>query len=412
MTRTSNHAMTVAATLALMVGGAGLTLGAEDTDVTFSRDVAPILYENCVACHREGDIAPMALLSYEEARPWAKSIQKAVVRDRTMPPWHSIDPSGTFANDRRLSEKEIATIDTWIQAGAPEGDPADLPDAPMFEAEWRLGEPDYILTFDELSVPAEGPDQFANLVGVADFGEDKWIRAVEILPSNRKLVHHVIAITMENLQSSADGGGVQGWIAGWAAGTDPAVMPRGTARFIKQGAQIVANMHYHPYGEAGVDQTRVGFHFADPAEVRREVTNHWVMKNDFAIPAGEPAHEVTESYTFDREVDLLSVMPHMHLRGKDMKMTLAYPDGSSEVLIDVPHYDFNWQTIYELLEPKRLPEGTRLDIVGHFDNSPDNPDNPDPSKLVVFGNESTDEMFIGILDIAEVPDSEASGGGR
>ena len=210
--------------------------------------------------------------------------------------------------------------------------------------------------------------------------EDKWVKAIEILPSNRKVVHHVIAITMENLRASSDGAGVQGWIAGWAAGTDPAVMPKGTARKIKAGSQIVANMHYHPYGEAGVDRTRVGFHFADPNEVRREVVNHWVMNNDFSIPAGESAHEVRDSYTFDRDVDLLSVMPHMHLRGKDMKMTLTYPNGASEVLIDVPRYDFNWQTIYELLEPKRLPAGTRLDIVGHFDNSADNPANPDPSQ--------------------------------
>ena len=352
----------------------------------------------------------MALLSYEETRPWAKSIQKAVVRDRTMPPWHSTDPVGTFANDRRLSEQDIATIDAWVRAGAPKGDPDKLPEPPTFSGKWRLGEPDYVITFDEFTIPAEGPDQFANLMGVADFGEDKWIKAVEILPSNRKVVHHVIAITLENLQASGDGGGVQGWIAGWAAGTDPVVAPRGTARMIKQGAQIVANMHYHPYGEPGVDQTRVGFHFADPSEVRREMVNHWVMNNDFAIPPGAAAHEVTDSHTFDRDVDLLSVMPHMHLRGSDMKMTLTYPDGASEVLIDVPRYDFNWQTIYELLEPKRLPAGTRIDIVGHFDNSEDNPDNPDPSKLVTFGPESTDEMFIGILDIAEVPENEAGGG--
>ena len=375
---------------------------AADQTVTYTKDIAPILFANCTSCHRLGDIGPMSLLTYQEVRPWVKSIQRAVVVERVMPPWHSIEPAGTFANDRRLSEEEIQTIAQWASSGAPEGAAGDMPSTPVYTDSWRLGEPDLVLECDPVEVAGDGPDSFHNLIRTADFGgEDKWVEAIEILPGDRRVLHHVIMLSLETLQNST-GNGVQGWLAGWAAGTDPMRMPSGTARLIKDGTQIVANMHYHPSGEAATDVTRVGFHFSDRKDLR-EVRNHWVMNSSFEIPAGDPNHEATASYTFEKDTDIYVVAPHMHYRGKDMKMWLELPDGSTRHLIDVPGYDFNWQTFYEFPEPVRAPAGTTIQVLGHWNNSAENPANPDPTKTVVFGPQSYDEMFIGILDIADAP---------
>ena len=280
---------------------------------------------------------------------------------------------------------------------------------PDYTNSWRLGEPDYVLEYDPFEVAADGPDAFHNMIRTADFGgEDKWVEAIEVLPSDRSVVHHVIIISLENLQNQT-GNGVQGWLAGWAAGTDPMRMPSGMARLVKDGTQIVANMHYHPTGTAATDITRVGFHFAK-GENLTEIRNHWVLNTDFEIPAGDANHEARASYTFPVDTDIYTIAPHMHYRGKDMKMWLVMADGSTKDLVDVPNYDFNWQTFYEYTEPVRAPAGSRLEIVGHWNNSADNPDNPDATKTVVFGPESYDEMFIGILDIAEVPGAAATGG--
>lgn len=377
--------------------------------VTYARDVAPILFRHCTRCHHPGDIAPMSLMSYEQVRPWIKSIQQAVVAERTMPPWHSVDPAGQFSNDRRLNDAEIDTIASWIRQGAPAGDAAELPAAPEYGTGWRLGEPDYVMEFDPVEVADSGPDTFHNLIAVADFGQDRWVKAIEVKPGDRRVVHHVIVITLENLQAST-GPAVQGWLAGWAAGTDPMVMPPGTGRVIPNGTRIVANMHYHPTGEAATDRTRVGFFFADEGEQLREVRNHWVVNHEFEIPPGAAAHPVSASYVFDQDTDIYTVTPHMHYRGKDMKMTLVLPDGKTRQLIDVPAYDFNWQTVYQLTEPVRAPKGSRLEIAGHFDNSPANEANPDASKTVIWGPESYDEMFIGILDVAAVGAADPTSG--
>jgi len=391
----------VAACLALL---SPMVWGEAAGPVTFTRDIAPILFENCVGCHRPGEVGPMSLLSYDEARPWAKSIREAVVVQRRMPPWHADAPRGVFKNDRRLEDAEIALIDRWITQGCPKGDEADLPEAPRFVEGWQLGEPDYVLEFPPFDVPAEGPDQLANLPFKVDLPEDRWVRAIEIRPSNRQVVHHVIAFVADRPNA-----GVQGWLAAWAAGAPPAVFPEQTGRLVKAGAVIVANMHYHPMGTAGRDQTRIGLYFADKP-VEREVINLWVMNNQFVIPPGAGNHEVTATHTFEQDSVILSVAPHMHYRGKDMLMKAVFPDGRERVLVNVPNYDFNWQTFYEPVEPIQAPKGTRIEIVAHFDNSTGNPANPDPNKTVTFGLASTDEMMIGFVDYVPVAAPEASGG--
>jgi hypothetical protein len=359
--------------------------------VSFAKDVAPIFHENCVACHRPGDIAPMALRTYDEARPWAKSIARAV-RDGSMPPWHAAPEHGVFANDRSLSDYEQAVILRWVKQGAPLGDAAQVPEPPHFAEGWRLGEPDLEVTFDQVELAGGGPDVFHDLVRAYELPEDRWVKAVEILPGNREVVHHVIVYVIEEGQGQPNG-----WLGGWAAGMDPMVFPEGTGRLLKKGSKIVADMHYHPTAEPSTDQTRLGVHLYE-GEPEKELVNLWVQNAGFKIPAGAPDHEVTSSYTFRQDSVVHSLLPHMHYRGKSFTYTATYPDGRQEVLLEVPAYDFNWQTTYELAEPLEMPAGSRIDCVAHFDNSTGNAANPDPTKDVTFGNESFDEMMIGFVD--------------
>ena len=359
---------------------------------TYSKDIAPILSAKCVKCHRPNEIAPMSLRSYEEVRPWAKAIRKKV-REREMPPWHADPGYGPWKNDRSLSDEEKELITRWVKIGAPQGDKKDLPPAlPEASSGWRFGEPDYIIEFDEVAVPAGGRDQFYDHVVETNLDEDRWITAVEILPGSRKVVHHVILWQ----------GGVanqEGWIGAWAAGTEPFRFPDGTGRLLKKGTDIIGDMHYHPTDTAEKDRTRVGLHFADVAEdIEKELVNLWVMNAEFEIPPGDPNYEARSSFTFAQDSHIWSLAPHMHYRGKDFTYTATFPDGTREELLKVSAYDFNWQTFYEFEEPLAVPAGTRIDCVAHWDNSAKNESNPDPTKTVRFGNESYDEMMIGFVD--------------
>lgn len=360
---------------------------------TFAKDVAPIFYANCTGCHRPGDIAPMSLITFDEVRPWVKSIQKNVEAG-TMPPWHADPAHGSFANDRSLAPHERETILKWAKLGAPKGNPGDLPAPPDTKGEeWKLGEPDLIVTFGKVKVPAGGEDKFYDLVKGYDIDEDKYVRAVQILPGNRKVVHHVIVY-----QTDMKSGGPQGWLGAWAAGTEPMVFPEGTARVLKKGQKLVGDMHYHPTETPEEDVTRIGLYFADKNTVEKELINLWIAEEDFKIPAGAANHEVKSSHTFDQDARILTLAPHMHYRGKDFTYTATFPDGRKETLLAVNDYDFNWQTVYTLNEAIPVPAGTRIDCVAHFDNSAENPDNPDPTKNVTFGLESYDEMMIGFVD--------------
>ena len=389
--RTLPVAVTVACALALPALAATAAKVDIPEKVTYAGEIATVLHENCASCHRAGDIAPMSLLTYDEARPWARSILKAVEAG-DMPPWHANPEHGHFKNDRRLDDRERALIERWVELGAPAGDLSEAPAPPDFSGGWRLGEPDLVVTFDSVEVPADGPDVFRDLIADTTEDGDRWIRAIEVLPEDRRVVHHVIIYATDG-----QGPPSSGWLGAWAAGMEPMVFPEGTAKLLKKGSKLVADMHYHPAGEAATDATRIGVHFYD-GEPDKELINLWVQNSSFEIPAGAANHEVRSSHTFHEDATVHSLLPHMHYRGKDFTYTATYPDGRTETLLEVDGYDFNWQTIYELSEPHKMPKGTRIDCVAHYDNSADNPFNPDPTKNVTFGNESFDEMMIGFVD--------------
>lgn len=379
-----------AGALTLGLTAAGFSAGAQEK-LTYSKDIAPILNESCVGCHRPGEIGPMSLLNYAEVRPWVKSIARNVSEGK-MPPWHADEGYGPFVNDRSLSDEAIAKIVAWAEQGAPQGKKSDLPPAPKFpESKWALGEPDYVIELDAVEVPGEGPDQFYDLEVKTELEEDTWLRAVDILPGDRRVVHHVILWQGANRQQD-------GWIGAWAAGGEAQEFPEGTGRTLKKGTTVIANMHYHPTGEAATDKTKIGFYFAKDNKVEKELTNLWVMNAEFEIPPGDPNHRVESEFTFAQDSTILTVTPHMHYRGKDFKYTLHTPDGKVNELLKVSDYDFNWQTVYEFEQPVDVPAGSRLHCVAHFDNSADNPANPDPTKAIRFGNESYDEMMIGFVD--------------
>lgn len=378
---------------AAAVAAAPMALGGVPEQPTFAKDVAPIFYAKCVSCHRPGGVAPMSLLTYEEARPWAKSIGQNV-GGRVMPPWHADPGFGPFKNDRSLTEDEVATIVKWVETGARPGDAKDLPALPELpKDDWSLGEPDYVFELGPFDVKGGGPDQFKNFTHPTDFGEDKWLRAVQIRPGNPKVVHHVIL-----WKGSEAGGNQQGWLDAWAAGADATVFPEGTGRMLEKGSSIIGDMHYHPTDTDETDLTRVGLYFADPKDVKKELVNLWIMNAEFEIPAGDPNYQATATYTFQQDSHILSLAPHMHYRGKDFTYIATFPDGRKETLLKVSKYDFNWQTAYEFEKPIPAPKGTRIDCIAHWDNSANNPANPDPTRNVRFGPESTDEMMIGFAD--------------
>jgi len=369
--------------------------------VTFTKDVAPILYNRCVDCHRPGEIAPMSLLTYNEARPWAKAIKEKVL-DRSMPPWLASAENHQFKNDRRLSQKEIDTIAAWVDAGAPKGDDHDLPAQPKFEQGWSIGKPDAVISLDQaIAVPAEGVIPYKYLTVQTNFNEDKWVQAAEIRPGNRKVVHHVIIFVQEpGNRTEVTGearGGIGYKLCGFAPGEQPKVFPPGTARLIRKGSKLTFQMHYTPNGEATTDQSYVGLIFSK-TPVQRTALTGTAINARFVIPAGDGNYEVRSSWTATDDVRIIDLMPHMHVRGKDFTYTAVYPDGHSEVVLQVSKYDFNWQLLYQFREPLFLPKGARLDCVAHFDNSARNKYNPDPAKEVRWGDQTWEEMMIGWFD--------------
>lgn len=376
--------------------------------VTFTKDVAPILYKNCAECHRPGEIGPMSLMNYQEARPWAKSIREQVVK-RTMPPWTADPKVGQWANDARLSQKEIDTIVAWVEAGAPKGDDKDLPVAPKFAEGWTIGTPDVVLEMpQEYNIPADGTIPYLYFSMPTNFTEDKWIQAMEIRPGNRSNVHHVIAYAQDAGVKDTSAGG-EGDLRGGRVHLG-GITPNKTgihygqdmARLIKKGSNIVFQMHYTTNGTPAKDRTRIGFVFAKGPGKRLLETGNAINVR-FAIPPGAENHEVKASKTFTEDVWITSFTPHMHVRGKAFNYTAVYPDGRSEVLLNVPGYDFNWQLTYQPKEPIHLPKGTRLDCVALFDNSSKNKFNPDPGTTVRWGDQTWEEMMIGWYTFTKSP---------
>lgn len=372
--------------------------------VTYTKDVAPIVQARCQECHRPGQVGPMALLTYDDAAAWAASIREAVGEER-MPPWHADPQFGKFENERRLSKKEKETLLTWIDQGCPKGEDKDLPPNKEFFEGWRIGKPDVVFSMpQEFSVPAEMPARgvrYQYFMVPTNFTEDKWIKAAEAIPGARPVVHHIIVYIMEPgrpRERSADGIG-NGFLTAYAPGDTPFLSPEGTAKRVPKGATLVFQMHYTPNGTAMKDRSKIGLVFAKepPKHVTRTRS---VATNRFAIPPGAASYEVKAASTFLNDSLLLTLFPHMHLRGKDFKYEVVYPDGKRETLLSVPKYDFNWQTMYQLEKPLRLPAGTRIECTAHFDNSKGNLNNPDPTKTVYWGDQTWEEMMIGFLDYA------------
>jgi hypothetical protein len=342
----------------------------------------------------------MSLRTFDEVRPWARSIKQKVIA-REMPPWLADAAPGVFSNDPRLTPQQIDTIVRWVDGGLVRGNAADEPRLPALTDGWQLGEPDYIITLPVVNIPAEGRDYFPTPNLTLDLPEDRWIRAVEIRPSNREVTHHSVIFTTPVSAGAglgAAGGSVFFDVLGvWAVGTPPTVYPEGMGRWLRKGQQLRTNLHYHPNGTPATDQTRVGLYFGQ-GELKKEVASALAGDLTFQIPPRAKNHEMRAVYVVDQDSTVVSYFPHMHLRGKDMTITATFPDGRRQTLINVPAYDFNWQLFYYPAERVTLPRGTRVDIVAHYDNSADNPNNPDPERAVTFGEQSTDEMMFGMFE--------------
>jgi len=394
--------------------------------MTFSKNVAPIFFKNCAECHRPGEAAPFSVLTYKDARPWAKSIREKVV-SREMPPWHADPHFSEFKNDRRLTQSEIDTIVAWVDGGAQEGAAKDLPPPPKFSEGWNIGKPDAVFQMvDEYSLAANGPDEYVNFYIPTNFTEDKYVQMAEARPGNRRIVHHIlVAVVPPNKQGAASGkSGVSSlnrtkpdapvhddtcstpaqsfeeeqWLAQFAPGLNPDIFEPGIAKKIPAGATLRMQVHYSKTsGSAQQDRSLVGLVFAkEPPKllIRKGVVGNATFK----IPPGAERHRVAACWTTNRDIQIYSYLPHMHLRGAAMEYKASYPDGKTEVLMSVPKYSFSWQTSYVLKTPKLIPKGTRIMVTAYYDNSARNKFNPDPAQAVRHGEPTYDEMMFGLFD--------------
>ncbi len=371
-------------------------------DITFSRQIAPLLNKHCVSCHRAGEVAPFELTSYEKAVGWSGMIDE-VVREERMPPWHANPAHGMFKNDARLTDDEKDLIATWVRNGAPEGDRSELPTPPTFADGWLMGKPDVVYKMPKpYNVPAKGVVGYQYSVVKEELKEDLWVRGAEMRPGNRAVVHHLILFYIPPNERPRGLDAVSKGIATFAPGMPPVVWPEGLALRIPAGSKLVFQSHYTPNGTAQSDLSEAGLLLADPKTIKQEVTIAPGMTEDFEIPPGDKDYRVETSRRMAQDSWLYTLAPHMHFRGKSFRYTAYYPDGGEEILLDVPRYDFNWQNVYTLVEPKVLPAGTKVKMVASYDNSAENKSNPDPTKSVTWGDQTWDEMMIGSMSISAV----------
>ncbi|MBI2826967.1 MAG: redoxin domain-containing protein [Planctomycetia bacterium] len=374
-----------------------------EAEVTYSKHIAKVLNDNCAACHRPGQIGPFPLTSYDEAAGWAGMIRE-VVEEQRMPPWHADPKYGHFRNDARLTDGEKALLYEWVAAGAPEGDPADLPAPPQFTEGWMIPEPEQVIYMrdEPFEVPAQGTVEYQKFLVDPGWTEDKWVKAIECKPGNPAVVHHIIVyLVPPGVTPTGAAGRVQSnWLGAYAPGLRPVVLDEGLARYVQKGSKFLFEMHYTANGSRQLDRSYAGFVFADPAKVKKEVAVQNAGNFTFKIPPGDPNFPVEADFVFRQNSLLLSVSPHLHVRGKDFLYELIYPDGKKETVLWVPRYDFGWQTTYELAEPKQVPRGSKLHCVAHFDNSPDNLANPNPSAEVAWGEQTWEEMMFGWFEMA------------
>jgi hypothetical protein len=423
-------------TLAVLGVGAAMQAPAPSDVPTFSRDVAPILYAKCVNCHRPGEVAPMSLITFNEVRPWAKSIREKVSA-RVMPPWHADTRYGKFRNDLSLPQREIDTLVRWVDGGAPEGNPAEMPKLPAFPKGWQIGTPDQVFEMQtDFEVPARGTIDYQYFEVPTNFAEDRWMQAGEVRPGDSAHVHHIIVYVRDPKASTRPAvmsvrpilsaqptprvaetpaavvprevpavaraqarpavGSGDAMLVNWAVGEDAPVFLPGNAKRIPAGATLIFQVHYTTNGTAGRDRSKLGLIFAKEPPAR-EIRTALISNPLFSIPAGAANHTVEAEATFSDDVKVWSLHPHMHLRGKDMTFTATWPDGRQQVLLSVPKFDFGWQTDYWLADPLVLPKGSRLLVTAHFDNSPNNKANPDPAATVRWGDQTWEEMMIGFF---------------
>lgn len=383
---------------------------AAKSEITFTRDVSRILQNRCQECHRPGQIGPMPLLTFDDASNWSQMI-KEVVSDNRMPPWHADPKHGKFKNDRRLSTDERTKLLAWIDAGCPEGSKSDLPRAKEFAEGWTIGKPDVVFTMPtSYTVPARagrGGIPYKYVIIPTDFAEDRWIQAAETKPGNHEVVHHIIVYIVEGNKRIKDADGIgSGLLVAYAPGDLGSVFPAGAAKKLPKGAKLVFQMHYTPNGVEQSDKSSIGLVFAKNPPAA-EIKTRAVAQQLFAIPPGEANHEVISRTTFQKDAILYSLFPHMHLRGKDFKFEVIYPDKKRDVILSVPRYDFGWQSNYILEKPLNLPAGTRIECTAHFDNSTKNRNNPDPSAIVIWGEQTWHEMMIGFMDYSYVETDKA-----
>lgn len=416
----------------LTLTGAALVTAAP-ASVEFHKDIEPLLQAHCQTCHRPGEIGPMPLLTYSQARPWAKSIRQAVLTHK-MPPWFADDSVQHYSNDTSLSAADIETIKNWVDAGAPEGDPKLAPPARTFLDGWNIGEPDMVVEMPAAyKIPARGTIEYTYIIIPTHFKEDVWVQRLEIRPSDRAHVHHIILYERqagskwlheypagvpfvpaaregtEGRSSDGDrtveGSLADEWLVGYAPGVQPYTPPEGTAFLIKAGSDFVLQVHYTTNGRPGADRSKIGLVFAKTPPTKRAFIAT-VADGRFEIPPGDPNYSAKAELTLATDAEILAAAPHMHLRGKAMNMRAVYPTGESETLFNVPHYDFNWQINYYFPAPKVLPRGTKLEVTGTWDNSANNRYNPDPTAKVHWGDQTWNEMLLGVAMLQIPPDAD------
>jgi hypothetical protein len=384
--------------------------------ITFHKDVEPILQRHCQNCHRPGEIGPMPLLTYQQARPWARAIRQAVVT-KTMPPWFAETSAAPLRNDPRLAPGEIRVIEEWVRQGAPRGTAADAPRPVAWRLGWSIGEPDLVVTMPKpVLVPAKQEIDYQYVVLPLGADEDRWAERIEIRPGARAVVHHAVAYVREpgspwlrDAKSgdafSRPGATTSDILALYAPGQPPSSYPKGMAKKIPAGSDLVLQLHYTPNGTAVEDRTSIGIVLAKTKPAKRVLTLQ-LHTTDFLIPAGQRNHRVTVSGTLPSECELLGFFPHLHLRGTAFEYEAVAPGGRVSTLLRVAPYRFNWQLSYSLDQPMPLRAGTRLRATAWYDNSANNPWNPDSSQDVTYGEQSRDEMMVGFFDMAVSADTD------
>ena len=395
-----------------------------DSKLTYTKDIAPILAQNCQTCHRAGEGTPFSMDKYETVKLWSNNI-KRMISTRRMPPWYEDGTTKKFENNRALAQADIDKVVEWVDAGAPQGDVKDLPKPREFVEGWSIPKPDIVFQMPKpFPIPAHGIMEYQHVIIPTGFKKDTWVQYIEAAPTDRSVVHHIIAYVrtpgsnyfkdqpintiFEVQRKKSDGGKTakaapkddvpNDWLVGYAPGQTPDMYKDGEAKLIPAGSDLVLEMHYMPEGKATTDQTRIGLVLAKGPVTKRAMTlsaDNLTIK----IPPGDPNFKADSFRDITEDMTLVGMHPHMHMRGKDAQMRIRYPDGKTETLLNVPHYNWRWQLWYNLAQPIKMPKGSKIECTEHFDNSAANKENPDPSKTVIWGQQTTDEMMVCMFNV-------------